>query len=119
MISTHNKKIQWQIRRIYRTRNLIVHSGSTPSYLPILIENTHEYLDSMINEIIQLSCGPRRISTFDQAFEFLKIKYESYLKSIKSINIDKREDILKIFIERESRKTISEIFEDHEKKLKS
>ena len=29
---THKTKVSWQIRRIYRTRNLIVHSGRTPSY---------------------------------------------------------------------------------------
>lgn len=45
LLGNHNKRVGWQVRRIYRARNLIVHSGKTPSYTEILIENTHDYLD--------------------------------------------------------------------------
>src|SRR5690606_5747418 len=31
-IDAHDERIGWQIRRIYRARNLVVHDGKTPSY---------------------------------------------------------------------------------------
>ena len=51
MLNDHNRKIEWQIRRIYRVRNLIVHSGVMPSYTNILVENLHNYYDNMVNYI--------------------------------------------------------------------
>ena len=47
MMEAHQKKVEWQIRRIYRTRNLIVHSGRSPIFLHALIENAHDYLDQI------------------------------------------------------------------------
>ncbi|OOF07865.1 hypothetical protein BZG82_15990, partial [Salinivibrio sp. PR5] len=44
-LKNHTTRVGWQIRRIYRARNMIVHSGMTPSYIELLIENVHDYLD--------------------------------------------------------------------------
>ncbi len=54
-LEAHTTRVEWQIRRIYRARNLIVHSGKTPSYTSILIENAHEYLDCIFSLFIQLT----------------------------------------------------------------
>lgn len=45
LLNNHIKRIGWHIRRIYRARNLIVHSGKTSEQISILIENLHTYLD--------------------------------------------------------------------------
>ena len=37
LLDSHSKKVSWQLRRIYRTRNLLVHAGRTPGYLPTLV----------------------------------------------------------------------------------
>ena len=42
-IISHEKRIQWQIHRIYRARNSIMHAGKTPSYLDSLALNLSEY----------------------------------------------------------------------------
>ena len=89
LIETHKKKVSWQIRRIYRTRNLIVHSGRTPSYTEVLIENGHDYLDQMMEGIMMLSCDEYKAHTLAEAFELAKIKqlrFERKLSLLKDIN---------------------------------
>ncbi|WP_052266616.1 hypothetical protein [Pseudomonas fluorescens] len=90
-ISLHEKKLSWQIRRIYRTRNLIVHSGRSIPYISSLIENAHDYLDQTMNMIVQYSCGDLSARTLEQAFDMAKLDWEVYfnnLKSTKQINSD-------------------------------
>ncbi len=88
-IELHEKKVEWQIRRIYRTRNLIVHSGRSLAYIDTLIENAHDYLDQAINNVIQYSCGILDATTLEQTFDMAKIDYEIYIKKLKNItNID-------------------------------
>lgn len=74
LVDTHKTKVAWQIRRIYRTRNLIVHSGRTPSYTEALIENGHDYLDQVMEGIMAFSCGDYRTRTLEQAFEMAEVK---------------------------------------------
>lgn len=84
-IEQHRKKIAWQVRRIYRTRNLIVHSGKKPKYILSLIENGHDYLDQTLFEVIKMSTGSYCVETFDQAFELARLKYSIYWKNLNSI----------------------------------
>src|SRR5690606_9153820 len=64
--SSHKQKVEWQIRRIYRTRNLIVHSGKLPSYTNILIENLHNYFDSFLETLINKAITEKTIRTINQ-----------------------------------------------------
>ncbi|MDH1842576.1 hypothetical protein ACK3Z6_17120 [Aeromonas caviae] len=76
-LESHTKRIGWQIRRIYRARNMIVHSGTTPSYIEMLIENIHSYLDHVIREIIDLVSDSQKILSIEQAFTLTKMTYKS------------------------------------------
>lgn len=49
----HTKRLEWQIMRIYRNRNLIIHNGRTMPYLPLLIENLHSYVDTFLDFMIE------------------------------------------------------------------
>lgn len=64
-LQSHSTKINWHLRRIYRTRGLVVHSGKYPSYTSILIENLHNYIDLFIKRIIDLSTS-QIITTIEQ-----------------------------------------------------
>jgi hypothetical protein len=77
-LSTHEKKVAWQIRRIYRTRNIIVHSGRPPEFIHSLIENAHDYLDQVISSYITLTCDDYKADTIDQSFEIMKMKWKKY-----------------------------------------
>lgn len=80
VLQTHNERVAWQIRRIYRARNLIVHSGKTPSYTEILIENTHDYLDIIMGVLMKLAVRPKQISSIEQGFMYVDLSYQSLMK---------------------------------------
>ena len=82
LLDGHDKKITWQIRRMYRTRNLVVHSGGSPTFIHALIENGHNYLDQVISQIMLASCGDCQLDHLDQVFEFSKIRYERFERLI-------------------------------------
>lgn len=86
LINNHEKKVAWQIRRIYRTRNLIVHSGKSPSHINTLIENGHDYLDITMSEIIKMTCGDMNVENFDQAFELSKIRHKKMMETLQGLN---------------------------------
>ena len=52
-LQRHKKRIRWHIMRIYRNRNMIVHSGSYMPYLSIIIENFHFYVDVLFDTLIE------------------------------------------------------------------
>lgn len=83
-LDSHEKKVRWQIRRIYRTRNLIVHAASKPSYIHGLVENGHDYLDLILFEIMKFACGDYRANTLEQAFDLAAIKYEKLRKKLET-----------------------------------
>ncbi|WP_410004621.1 hypothetical protein [Aequorivita nionensis] len=71
-LKNHEIKLNWHLRRIYRTRSLIVHSGSYPTYTPILIEHLHNYLDILISKVVEL-VGEMSIDTLEQVILEVKI----------------------------------------------
>ncbi|WP_319581983.1 hypothetical protein [uncultured Pseudodesulfovibrio sp.] len=80
MLEKHTQRVGWQIRRIYRARNMIVHSGKTPSFTNILIENTHDYLDTIMKTTIKLSTHNKKIRSIQQAFMYANIQYSALIK---------------------------------------
>jgi hypothetical protein len=113
MLEEHRKKLTWQLRRIYRTRNLIVHSGRSPNYTSTLIENAHDYLDSMLNEIAEASCSSMRISSFKQAFELFRIQHIGYERQLRKCNDFNLSNISSVYYSKQPRKTMSDIFDKH------
>lgn len=79
-IDAHKQRVDWQIRRIYRARNMIVHDGITPSYTEILIENTHDYLDTILTSLMSLASQEHVINSIDQGFKMTELSYLSYYK---------------------------------------
>lgn len=55
-LHAHRKRISWQIMRIYRNRNMIVHDGSHFPYVEIIVQNLHHYVDCLI-DIINIYAG--------------------------------------------------------------
>ncbi len=51
-VAEHMERISWQIMRIYRNRNLIIHNGRSMLYLPLIIENLHSYVDDFLDYMI-------------------------------------------------------------------
>ncbi|UYC12338.1 hypothetical protein [Xanthomonas sp. CFBP 8445] len=83
-LDRHEKKVRWQLRRLYRARNLIVHTSQSPSYVNTLIENGHDYLDSITFELIRAACSDYQMRTIEQTFELTSIAYRKFRESIKN-----------------------------------
>ena len=70
-LRAHQKKIRWQICRIYNARNSIVHSADSPRYVDTLVEHLHGYTDALFWSILKLSITSERITSIDQAMTLL------------------------------------------------
>jgi len=49
-----------------------------------LIENGHDYLDSLLFEVIRRSCSDYQTSTIEQAFELTAVSYQAFKNEIQS-----------------------------------
>ncbi len=87
LLAEHEKKVLWQIRRIYRSRNLLVHSGRTLQYLPSLVENAHDYFDQVIFIFIRMCIGTYNVKTIGQSFELAKLTRTGLNKKLKDIDM--------------------------------
>ena len=52
-LQRHEKRIRWHIMRIYRNRNMIVHSGAYMPYRDMIVENLHFYVDVLLDTLIE------------------------------------------------------------------
>jgi len=88
-LNAHTERVSWQIQRIYRSRNVIIHSGKTLPFVNILVENLHSYIDrvlDLINEKISRSSHP---TTVDQIVFEVKLESESHLHILKKLGKEK------------------------------
>ncbi|MEK9507324.1 hypothetical protein WI460_03880 [Gemmatimonadota bacterium Y43] len=78
-IKDHERRIEWQLRRVYRTRNSLVHTGRSLPYLEVIVENTHAYLMRVLM-IGQFYFGsdPRAID-LDGALLEARVRHESHI----------------------------------------
>lgn len=83
----HRQRLEWQFRRIYRVRNIIVHTGATPPYTKHIIPHAHEYLDLVLNSLIKLATEPRRIYSVSQGFKYVELKYRAYIGNLNEANL--------------------------------
>ncbi len=86
ILRAHWQRVDWQIRRIYRTRNLIVHAGHTPPYTATLIKNTHDYLDIVLNVVSMLASDGNKFNSIDSTFKYADLKYEEYIQLLDHSN---------------------------------
>jgi hypothetical protein len=74
-IISHQRRVEWQIHRIYRARNQLVHSGRVPSYLQSLILNLVEYYRGSIATIVNRARRDEERSDIDQVVAEIGIDY--------------------------------------------
>lgn len=83
-ITEHERRITWQIERIYRARNSIIHDGKSPSQTDALVENAHEYLDGFIDRFIDLCARHKYAKTLDEAIEFQSRYHLAWRKQLRA-----------------------------------
>ena len=83
ILDRHKERVSWQIRRIYRARNLIVHEGTTPTFAKVLIENIHDYLDTVVNALMTMA-SEGKINTIEQGFKHVELNYTAYHSALRT-----------------------------------
>ncbi len=76
-VEKHANRVQWQIMRIYRNRNLIIHSAEKMPYLTLLIENLHSYVDVFLNYVIHSLAQERDITSMCQELFVKECKWNA------------------------------------------
>lgn len=74
-IGGHQKRVEWQVHRIYRARNQLVHAGRVPSYLQSLVLNLFEYYRGSIATIVNRARKDDQLSEVDQVVAEIGIEY--------------------------------------------
>ncbi|TIO48116.1 MAG: hypothetical protein E5X80_29195 [Mesorhizobium sp.] len=74
-LDDHYNRVRWQIHRVYRARNQLVHAGLMPSYLESVILNLAEYYRSAVVTIVGRAKREEELSDIDQVVSEIGIKY--------------------------------------------
>lgn len=88
-LKEHLEDIQWNLQRIYRVRNKIVHSASTNLNLTQLDGNLTYYYTTLLNNIIYSAINVTTDTTLDSIYLKFESHYEYLLCQIKKNNIFK------------------------------
>lgn len=87
-LKEHLEDVEWNLQRIYRVRNKIVHSASTNLNLTQLDGNLSYYYTTLLNNIIYNSINAKENSTLDSIYLNFESVYEYLLSKIKNNNIN-------------------------------
>lgn len=82
-LEKHNQRIKWHIKRLYRTRNDIVHDGKYTRNLDILVENAHSYFDTFMDEFIFDNIISNSLDSIPQAVNHYQTLNENWIKTLK------------------------------------
>jgi hypothetical protein len=74
-LDDHYNRVRWQIHRVYRARNQLVHAGLMPSYLESVILNVAEYYRSAVVTIVGRAKKEEELSDIDQVVSEIGINY--------------------------------------------
>ena len=79
MMRTHEARVAWHVERVYRTRNLLVHSGRHFPYLDALVENVHRYFHRLTAELHDALNGSPPAVGLDAAILGVQLRVKAHL----------------------------------------
>lgn len=81
-LTGHQRKVEQQIYRIYRSRNSIVHSASDTAAIENLIVSAHDYFDQVFSLSSEMCSKPNGFTNYADCFVFAKLLYTNYKSNI-------------------------------------
>ena len=81
-IERFTRRIGWHLKRLYRTRNAIIHAGQNPSNLKALGEHLHSYVDSCLVEIITLLATEYKLKTIDNVIIDIQLNEATIMRCL-------------------------------------
>lgn len=97
MIEKYERRVRWHLRRMYRTRNAIIHSGEDIDNLKSLGEHLHSYVDELLYEITTQLAIKHSYRTIDNVLINERFKMDETKKIFKGKEKITCEDILKLY----------------------
>ena len=82
-LAEHSQRVEWHIRRIYRSRNLLVHSGQGIPYRTALVENVHSYFHQVLNTLEGILSTTPPPPSLDAAFLHARLTHEQHVQILK------------------------------------
>jgi len=92
----HRQHLDWQIRRIYRCRNMIMHCGIKSEEIPQLVQHAHSYLITILNNLLS-DIGTKNL-TIAASFRYRKQLFDFMVDRNNQDNI-KANDFLNIVLD--------------------
>jgi hypothetical protein len=89
-LQRHKNKVAWHLSRIYWNRNLIVHSAESMPYLMTIVENLHDYLDTVMNGISYYASKSASETSIESVVQAILTDAEFRMTSLS--NISKKQD---------------------------
>ena len=86
-IENHEKRVLWQVHRIYRARNNLVHAGKVPTYLPSLVVNMDEYFRAAIGTLVNRATKETDQAEIDQLVFEISVEYKLKIQMLKNLKI--------------------------------
>lgn len=93
-----SQRIKWHLRRLYRTRNELIHSGEKVKNLKELGEHLHSYVDACLLEIVFRLANDYNINSIDNVVIDTQVKSELLHKRLNKKGKVTKEDIEYIFL---------------------
>jgi hypothetical protein len=84
-LEEHERRVGWQLHRIYRARNSLVHSGTKASYLDSLVLNLDEYYRACLGTLVNRASREEHESDVDQLIAEIGIEYKIYMTSMENL----------------------------------
>ncbi|MEH2960437.1 hypothetical protein [Candidatus Merdisoma sp. JLR.KK006] len=92
-LDRYTRRLKWHLRRMYRTRNAIIHSGENPENLKALGEHLHSYVDELLLEIIMQLTRKKSLGTIDNVLISSEFNMDNIRAKFNSKDELKIEDI--------------------------
>lgn len=83
----HSERLAQQIMRIYRTRNMLVHDGTSMPYSDYVLQNLHYYIDSFVRFLsANYKFGYTSVTTIIDSVQFQEQLYLQSLSTEEPVN---------------------------------
>lgn len=93
-IGKHSDMVKWQIMRIYRNRNLIIHNGKSMRYLTLLVENLHDYVDVFLNHVIKFIASDGTLAEVKNELFMAECEWNNFKNKQSDVNVEMIDYIL-------------------------
>lgn len=90
-LQKHRNKVAWHISRIYWNRNLIVHSAQSMPYLATIVENLHDYLDTVMDSVALYASKSKAVTSIEAVVQAILTDLDLRMSSLN--HVSKKQDV--------------------------